>query len=126
LLRVTVTNCTSASAGLLSASQTHCLSNWFGQWCLAADPFPNLQAIDRNIRVRFETQSHTPVPNLDHRDLDHALKAYGSPNHYCFVVFPRQDQHGIASILVTDSPRLQKRRCSEPYRIEGTKKADVA
>jgi len=57
-------------------SETHCLRNWFGQWCLAADPFPYFHAMDWNIGVGLETQSHSPVLDLDHRDFDHALKAY--------------------------------------------------
>jgi hypothetical protein len=54
--------------------------------------------MDRNIGVGLETQSHVPVLYPDHRDFDRALKAYRSSNHHRFVVFPRQDQHGIVSI----------------------------
>src|SRR5688572_33069551 len=61
--------------------------------------------MDRNIGVGLETQSHVPVLDPDHRDFDHALKAYRSSNHHRLVVFPRQHQHGIVSICV----RIQKK-----------------
>jgi hypothetical protein len=81
--------------------------------------------MDRNIGVGLEAQSHVPLLDPDHRDFDHALKAYRSSNHNRFVVFSRQDQHGIASIRVTDAPHPESAMRST-YRIEwNTKKADV-
>jgi hypothetical protein len=60
--------------------------------------------MDRNIGVGLETQSHVPLLDPEHLDFDHAIKAYRSSNHHRFVGFPRQDQHDIASIHVTDAP----------------------
>jgi hypothetical protein len=64
--------------------------------------------MDWNIGVGIETQSHSPVLNLEHRDLDHALKAHRSPNYNRFVVFSGQDQHGIASIRVSNRANTKK------------------
>jgi hypothetical protein len=80
--------------------------------------------MDRNIGVGLKSQSHLPVLDPDHRDFDHALAAYSSSNHHRFAVFPRQDQHGIASIRVTDA-RIRNRQCGEPSDRVNTKKADV-
>jgi hypothetical protein len=60
--------------------------------------------MDWNIGVSLETQSHVPVLNREHGDFDHALKAYRSSNYNRFIVFSGQDQHGIASIRITDVP----------------------
>ena len=43
------------STGLLRALYLYGLTNWSGQWRLATDPFPHLQAMDRNIDIGLKT-----------------------------------------------------------------------
>src|SRR5579864_4349054 len=55
---------------------------------------PNLQTMDGNAGIDFEAEPHASSFDLEHRDFEQALKAPGPVNHYRFLVFPRQDQHG--------------------------------
>jgi hypothetical protein len=81
--------------------------------------------MDRNIGVGFETQSHLPLLDSDDGDFDHAIKACRSPNHNRFLVFPRQDQHRVASIRVTDHRASRIGGAVKlPHQVD-TKKADV-
>jgi hypothetical protein len=81
--------------------------------------------MDRNISVGLETQSHLPLLDSDDGDFDHALKACRSPNHNRFLVFPGQNQHGVASIRVTDHRTSRIGGTVKlPHRVN-TKKADV-
>jgi hypothetical protein len=56
--------------------------------------------MDGNIGIGFETQAHLPPANLEHRDFEHALEAVRAADHYDFLGFPRQDQHGKTSVAM--------------------------
>ena len=78
--------------------------------------------MNRNIHVGLETQSHVSLLDPEHRDFDRSIKAFRSSDHYRFVVFPRQDQHGISSIRVTDVPNPES-AMREPFESSEYKKS---
>jgi hypothetical protein len=55
--------------------------------CHAMDPFPHLQAMDRNIGIDVKTQSHFSILDRQHRNFKRLLEAIGSADHDRLLVF---------------------------------------
>ena len=65
------------------------------------DTFPDLRAMNRKMPVSFETQSYLAMANLDHGYFEYLPEAVGASDDHGFLVFPGQDQHRKASVLIT-------------------------
>jgi hypothetical protein len=55
------------------------------------DSLPNLLTVHRNTGIGLEAQFHARASNLEHRDLEQAMKAIGPADHNRFLTLPRQD-----------------------------------
>jgi hypothetical protein len=55
----------------------------------AEDAFPHFEAMDGHVGVDVETQFHLLAPNLQHDDLEDALKIVGPSDYNRFLDFPR-------------------------------------
>jgi hypothetical protein len=56
---------------------------------LGADLFPHLRTMDGNAGVDLEAQSHVRASNVEHRDLQQAMKPIGATDHNRLSILPR-------------------------------------
>jgi hypothetical protein len=65
---------------------------WAVPWALwqlaCVDSFPYFQPMDRNIGIGLEAKAHAAAPDLEHGDLENALKAVGASDYHGFLAFP--------------------------------------
>ena len=54
---------------------------------LAADAFPHLCTMDGNVPIDLEAQFYVRASNIEHRDLEEALKFISSSNYDRFPAF---------------------------------------